>query len=302
MKKQATIGLAFALAGAMCFCLTACTILSPESSSPYGHTHSYTEWRHDDESHWLVCPTDGEISPNGKSGHNFIGGVCECGATEAPFEGGDETPEEGENSHTHTWSSVWSSNANGHFHYAICKGHENVIDEVLPHSFSNGVCTVCNYKDPNYKPTQKASEGLKYESDGKGGYICAGKGSCTDRDIVIPSEYNGLPVTSVGGFNMAEIDSVVISEGVTKIGQGAFYYCMNLTKVVIPASVTQIGVSAFKGCGGFFGNPRVTFVEPNGWQVTKNQGYPVAVTGLDDEKTAGTLLMKNYVDYEWERI
>jgi len=41
---------------------------------------------------------------------------------------------------------------------------------------------------------------------------------------------------------------VVIPEGVTSIGYGAFYSCENLTTITIPDSVTSIGESAFSYC------------------------------------------------------
>lgn len=41
---------------------------------------------------------------------------------------------------------------------------------------------------------------------------------------------------------------VVIPEGVTSIGDSAFYYCSNVTDVVIPWGVTGIGRYAFRNC------------------------------------------------------
>jgi hypothetical protein len=45
-----------------------------------------------------------------------------------------------------------------------------------------------------------------------------------------------------------EIREVVIKDGVTEIGDHAFWGCSNLTSVTIPNSVTEIGDYAFSGC------------------------------------------------------
>ena len=44
------------------------------------------------------------------------------------------------------------------------------------------------------------------------------------------------------------ITDVIIEDGVTRIGDGAFYYCESLTSVTIPDSVISIGDSAFYYC------------------------------------------------------
>ena len=46
------------------------------------------------------------------------------------------------------------------------------------------------------------------------------------------------------------IKSIVIENGVTSVGNCAFFYCTNLTSVTIPDSVTSIGSSAFSNCTG----------------------------------------------------
>lgn len=58
-------------------------------------------------------------------------------------------------------------------------------------------------------------------------------------------------VSAIPWYEYLDSDSiitVVIDDGVTSIGTGAFYWC-GLTSVVIPNSVTSIGESAFYSCG-----------------------------------------------------
>ena len=51
-------------------------------------------------------------------------------------------------------------------------------------------------------------------------------------------------------LNEQEIKDLVIPNGVTSIGDDAFFYCTSLTSVTFPESVTYIGGGAFGGCSG----------------------------------------------------
>jgi hypothetical protein len=77
------------------------------------------------------------------------------------------------------------------------------------------------------------------------------------RDIVIPTIYNGKAVTVIlsGAFANADyspnstVSSVVIPEGIKKIGDSAFYNCDNIAKITLPSTIEEIGIDAFAGLG-----------------------------------------------------
>lgn len=70
-------------------------------------------------------------------------------------------------------------------------------------------------------------------------------------DIIKKLEIKNVPVglsKSTVFPNCYFSGDYVIPEGVTSIGQAAFYECTSLTSVVIPSSVTSIGNYAFQYC------------------------------------------------------
>ena len=62
--------------------------------------------------------------------------------------------------------------------------------------------------------------------------------------------YSSSPLYSAGNLylNGELVTELVIPEGVTNIGDYAFYCCNSITRVTIPSSVTSIGNYAFSGC------------------------------------------------------
>jgi len=68
-------------------------------------------------------------------------------------------------------------------------------------------------------------------------------------DAVIPATLGGKPVTRIGGGAFyCNVSSVVIPQGVTVIGDGAFAECPYLESVTLPASLKTIGGRAFYYC------------------------------------------------------
>ena len=65
-------------------------------------------------------------------------------------------------------------------------------------------------------------------------------------DVVIPE---GVTAIGNGAFcRCLEVTSVIIPDTVTSIGEEAFYICTNLKTIVIPESVQRIGQRAFESC------------------------------------------------------
>ncbi len=121
------------------------------------------------------------------------------------------------------------------------------------HNYLNGVCAKknCEAKDPNY-----GSIGLAYTLNADGeSYSVTGIGTCTDKDIVIPSVYNEKPITSIGNRAFDSeyckvLTSIAIPDSVNSIGEFAFNYCSELTSITIPNSINFIGNCAFFYCSG----------------------------------------------------
>jgi len=69
--------------------------------------------------------------------------------------------------------------------------------------------------------------------------------------LIIPSEVNGMPVTRITSFSAQDrtrINSIIIPNSVTSIGNYAFAGWPNITTLNIPNSVTFIGDDAFREC------------------------------------------------------
>ena len=102
---------------------------------------------------------------------------------------------------------------------------------------------------------KKESKGLEYvlvnDFLSSGSYEVVGIGTCNDKDIVIPEEYKGKPVTSIAEEAFKECDkikSVTIPGSVVDIGDSAFEYCRSLKAVALPKSIKKIGNKVFYGC------------------------------------------------------
>lgn len=87
----------------------------------------------------------------------------------------------------------------------------------------------------------------QYEFDSTTGHLRIFGGTTIEKDG------NGkMPWATDGplSFNSSSVKSVTIEDGIKTIGNGAFYWCKNLTSVTMPFNLTYIGKSAFSDCTG----------------------------------------------------
>ena len=145
----------------------------------------------------------------------------------------------------HTYE--WECNAQTHQKVYTCGCDTPDIAELHIDADENFICDICKYE-----MTKPTSQGLEFIKNNDGtNYAVKSIGTCTDKDIVIPNTYEGLPV--VGVFSEAfmgntTITSVIIPDNVILIYNSAFMECTALEKVELGNGLKGIWEGAFGNC------------------------------------------------------
>ncbi|MBO7214878.1 MAG: leucine-rich repeat protein [Clostridia bacterium] len=157
----------------------------------------------------------------------------------------------------------------------------------IAHTIEAGVCTVCS---------NAVSDIRLVKITGKDEYSVRGLGSFTGTEIIIPNEYNGMPVTDINAsaFKGKLITSVYIPASVKVIGKQAFSGCINLTSVSIESgsALESVGLDAFEECS----NLLLTNVDGSGYLGDATS--PVVLIKGDTEKAQVTINSSCRVIYQ----
>ncbi len=181
---------------------------------------------------FAACNNDtDENGDGGQTSHVHSGGTATC-------EDAAKCAECGE-AYGKALGHIWSYECNSTMHKQVCT--RSGCSEVIQGDVDKENCTAC-----------QTGEILEYKlSDGKDHYTVVGIGSVTSPNVVVPAEHNGLPVLAIGDrafVSCKDIETVVVSEGITGIGEEAFANCINMKSVVLPNTLTRMGYSAFYYC------------------------------------------------------
>ncbi len=157
---------------------------------------------------------------------------------------------------------------------------------------STRMCEIC-WKEESMEVaagnvTGSCGENLTWELNEDGVLTISGTGDMYDMDYRQPWE-----------DYCADITSVVIENGVTSIGNSAFYLCTNMTSIEIPNSVTSIGEYAFNNCKSLTNVKipnSITTISPGAFYYCENLKkveIPSSVTSIEAMAFCGCYSLEN---------
>ena len=109
--------------------------------------------------------------------------------------------------------------------------------------------TAPGYSGDRYCPDcdKVVEKGYTYWNEGNLTWKLYEDGTLTISGTGAMKDYNADDNLSPA-YNNSDVKKIVIEDGVTSIGDAAFYGCSSLTSITIPDGVTSIGESAFSDC------------------------------------------------------
>ena len=142
----------------------------------------------------------------------------------------------------HNYATTYSFDDNNH--WFDCIDCDATKDVAVHTPDADNKCVECGIL---LQPTK----GVIYDVSLDGTYAEVIGYEGTASNVIIASEYQGLPVTVIyreAFYGKGNIISVIIPDSVTTIGVSAFKLCSNLSYVIIGKDINVIEESAFYGC------------------------------------------------------
>ena len=136
----------------------------------------------------------------------------------------------------------YAADDNEHYLHCYC-GYETAREQHTPDAEGEGLCSVCRFRRPKY---ELSADGTYY--------ICSGASQAFKdavTEIIIPDEYNGLPVKEIGerAFDSCLlVEKVTLGKNVITVGSFAFKDCEKLVEVNLNDSLLEIQYKAFYSC------------------------------------------------------
>ncbi len=255
------------------------TSTSTSTSSSSSHEHTFSDkWSYDNTYHWHEATCGHDVTKD-KEKHDYDETIIPAtyettGKTVYTCKVCDYSYEEIIPVLEHHYSNEWSHDETHHYHACTDEGYESLRSDEEEHKFSEWnitlaptisaagskerECSVCEYKQVEEIPQLvENADDLVFSLENEGteyyvtGVIEHDPETHPIKNIVIPAEYNGLPVTKIEQEAFSEnyeIEFAYIPGSVTKIDIEAFFSCANLIGVTLNEGLTSIGASAFASC------------------------------------------------------
>ncbi len=180
------------------------------------HIYDMENYWYGDNTHWhpAYCHTGEKYMEEPHSWSQGTWGQCVCGAYK-------------EQPHEHTLSDYYRANTTTH--WQVCSNYscpDSYKTEPEPHSWVDGVCSVCEVKQIE---ELSGTPGIQYElHENYGGgyaysaYVTAVDASVTG-DVTVSSVYEGYPVERIGNaFANKTYDSITLPDTIVDIGLNDF--------------------------------------------------------------------------------
>ena len=195
-----------------------------------------------------------------------------------------------------TEANVWCDVCG--FDYTACTGTDEAIayedTTACAHSFGDsGVCTLCGITGGycGASTNEGGVESVTWTLADDGTLTISGSGAMADYD------YGSNQAPWVSDRN--SIQTVIIGDGISTIGNFAFNACRNPTSITIPGSVTSIGICAFSSCTSLISiniPNSVEYIGPEafwGCMDLKSITIPNSVTSIGEGAFAGCLSLES---------